>query len=91
MTVYDVLLARRYSFTDSASGKKITGSKLTVVGDPISDPDLKGRAVIEFSAPYEVYDVLTTIPGKYRLELSARMNGNKPTMIVTSVAPVESK
>ena len=67
-----VLTASRYDFKDD-EGKRIEGVTLTyLTGEPESQPDYRGRAVMSIPAPMDIWHQLAAIPGVYGIDFRQR-------------------
>jgi hypothetical protein len=81
-----VLSARRYDFKDEA-GKQVQGVNLTYLTDDVQDdPDARGLAPMNVTAPYDLWPQLGVVPGVYDLDFKQRPGPKgKPTLQLVRV------
>lgn len=82
-----VLFISRYSFTD-AGGRTVTGCKVTALGPVKTAPDAKGHEVITYSAPYELFDSFSQVPGNYELDFQHFQSQGKASVRLVGAKPV---
>lgn len=83
----EVFHVSRYSFTNSETGELVRGSKVSFCDSRDNDDDNRGFKIITMNAPYEAFDVIQNIPGKYLFTYRKKTYQNKQFISLSSVEP----
>lgn len=89
MARYQVLHVSRYDFKDTTSGNQVQGCKVTALGETETTQRAKGRPVLSFTAPIEIWDKFQTLPAEFELDLVPRQAGNKVTLALKDAHPIQ--
>lgn len=87
-----VIGVSRFDFKDRQTGKDIQGTKVHFhTLDPVENSDVKGVIPQTANVPLSHYELFTTVPGVYLMDVSVSVQGSKPRLVVEGFTYLREK